>query len=307
MRFGGFGFARQFGFGTPALERLALASQYGTPTIEFTDDGTNPPPFNLTSPDISIGWWYQLDYTANGATPDGNGDVTMPFTSDMAIPVEDGGGCSWGIGPFTGGATIKWRVRYGPSNTGPWSPWSAIQTAVMTGGPVTNLLDAFPTNWTESAGDLTTGGSSDPDGGSNASTITEIGGTSAHAIYGTGFDHTNGHTMQFRLKAKMNTLRYLNMRTDLKTDTTIPWATFDLQSGTAAANGSVNNYSITSLGGGWYECMVEWITFGGSGGNVVIGGNTALSPPGSGSSLGTSYASGGKIAYIYEPIVEDMT
>lgn len=77
---------------------------------------------------MQVGWYYQLDFTTNGAAPDGTPDGSpIQLTSDMAL----GAPLDWGTGPFSGGATIKWRLRYGPTTGGGWSNWSNTLTDTM--------------------------------------------------------------------------------------------------------------------------------------------------------------------------------
>lgn len=103
---------------------------YVDPVIAQTSAaGVNPPTFSVTAADIQVGWYCQLDFTTNGAAPDGTPDGSpIQLTSDMAL----GASLDWGTGPFSGGATIKWRLRYGPASSGvDWSNWSNTLTDTM--------------------------------------------------------------------------------------------------------------------------------------------------------------------------------
>ena len=102
---------------------------YVDPVIALTSaSGTNPPAFSVTAADIQVGWFYQLDFTTNGAAPDGTPDGSpIELTSNMAL----GDPLDWGTGPFSSGATIKWRLRYGPTSSGAWSNWSNTLTDTM--------------------------------------------------------------------------------------------------------------------------------------------------------------------------------
>lgn len=95
--------------------------------VQTSPAGTNPPEFDVTAADLLVGWYYQIDYTTNGSAPDGTADSTQQFTSDMAL----GATLTWGVGPFSGSSVVKWAIRYGSTNTGPWSNWSNVLTDTM--------------------------------------------------------------------------------------------------------------------------------------------------------------------------------
>jgi hypothetical protein len=124
-----------------------------------------------------------------------------------------------------------------------------------------------PANWIIDNVTLT-GSQTAPDGTSTASLITDNSTNSDHRIYQLDFPSSEGAYTIFSVYLKNGTRQYALIR--LQKASVTAGIMVDLSAGTIASSGGNGYYasSITSVGGGWYRCVIV-----GSGllnGNVVV-------------------------------------
>jgi hypothetical protein len=114
-----------------------------------------------------------------------------------------------------------------------------------------------------------TGSQTAPDGTSTAWLMTDLGNNDDHRIYAFPSASTNTYSIGSAY-FKNGTRRYAMLR--LQDSSIIAGAVFDLQTGTVASTGGPNYYSssITSVGGGWYRCVVIGTGFTNGVGNFVL-------------------------------------
>ena len=139
-----------------------------------------------------------------------------------------------------------------------------------------NLLirsQTFNSDWTQDGATLT-GSQTAPDGTSTAWLLTDTGTSADHRIY--IFPDQTLATYQIgSVYLKNGTRRYGMLR--LQSGGNTAGAVFDLQTGTVASTGGTVYYSssITSVGGGWYRCVVVGTSINNSPNFVVAMSNTA--------------------------------
>lgn len=109
---------------------LVNLGSFSAPVLTLTSSpaNANPPTWDTVMADLQDGDTIALDYTTNGSAPDGINEETH-----IAEATEENFTWAAFASPFTSGATIKWRERYGrdPGGGMIWSPWSNTLTAVV--------------------------------------------------------------------------------------------------------------------------------------------------------------------------------
>jgi hypothetical protein len=107
--------------------------------------------------------------------------------------------------------------------------------------------------WIKTASTVTANSTTAPDGTATAETVTPTATTSAHIIQQIVTVQSGLHTFSVYVKANGYNFVLLNTN-DAITDR---WQSFDLSAGTLGSQASgVTSSSITSVGNGWYRCVL---------------------------------------------------
>jgi hypothetical protein len=105
--------------------------------------------------------------------------------------------------------------------------------------------------WVKSGATITANTTAAPDGTTTADTLTGNGVLGSHTILQTQAASADGKTFSVYLKAGTN-----NFAQIFFDNTGVPFANFDLSTGSLGSTGSSVTATITSAGDGWYRCVV---------------------------------------------------
>jgi hypothetical protein len=105
--------------------------------------------------------------------------------------------------------------------------------------------------WVKSGSTITANTTAAPDGTTTADTLTGNGVLGAHSILQVQAASADGKTFSVYLKAGTN-----NFAQIFFDNTGVPFANFDLSTGSLGSTGSSVTATITSAGDGWYRCVV---------------------------------------------------
>jgi len=257
--------------------------------------------------------WYRLTFTA--VTDTDTSVNSFVFTGDGTAGDGTAGVLIWGA-QLNFGSTA---TAYIPTTTAavyaPAVDWlAALSVYGLRSEPAaTNLLrqSANLANvlWTGSTASAVTGISA-PDGTTAAVTLTGTAANAPHAVYGTGFDLTNGTVYTLSVYAKQGAERYLSIRGESGAGNAYPWATFDLQAGTVGAcNGVSTSTAAIRAEGTWFRCSLTWTQVGTmtSVGNAVFALSDVSTAPIGAEALGNAYAASGKTVLLWCPQLETGT
>ena len=110
----------------------------------------------------------------------------------------------------------------------------------------------FTTSWTNSATVETADTDVAPDGTTTADTLAPTATTGFHGINQVNAS-TTGTTRTFSLFAKKGTTDFVQLY--FNADSNV-FANFNLNAGTVGTVGSASTATITSVGSGWYRCVM---------------------------------------------------
>jgi hypothetical protein len=294
----------------------ALANAYvadGTNTaawFDLSNGVTGTVQANVTATITSVGsGWYRCSIA---------GTNTSSASKVVEIYVVDGDNSS----AVTNGRTIKvWGAQVERGSGAP-TAYISTTTAARIGLPIsygegllaepaaTNVIQqsqTMATTWT--AGDVTvaTNDAVAPDGSTTAEKLTDNADNNEHSIFqqvaGAAFDNVQGTISVY---AKAGTLNYLDLSFSAQSAEWIA-ATYDLSNGTVtasaagASSGTVTSTSITSVGNGWYRCVLTGTVNNSVAQNpfFVIGMSDSGTPGTRGTGGGPRYSGSGGTIYVW--------
>jgi hypothetical protein len=136
--------------------------------------------------------------------------------------------------------------------------------------------------WTKTDATVTANAAAAPDGTTTADTLIENATTGGHNVL-VNFGGSESTAYSLSIYAKMKERRYIAVGSNLRANTGA-YVAFDLQDGVAGSpfgsgSAAVSGYSITSVGDGWYRCVVNLSgTTGGVGMRYATAIVTGLTP-----------------------------
>lgn len=108
--------------------------------------------------------------------------------------------------------------------------------------------------WSKARGSVTASTTISPDGTTNADTLTATATGTYAAVFRTGVSYPGGAAYTFSIYAKANVGQYLILYINETGD--VGRAVFDLNSGAISLISAGTTASITSVGNGWWRCVV---------------------------------------------------
>lgn len=192
--------------------------------------------------------------------------------------------------------------------------YNGVTTAMAEQNLLTYSQEFDNAAWTKFNSTITANTVVAPDGTTTAETLTANSSTSGHNT-GQLITLTSGTTYTASVYAKKNTLDYINVFViNTSSSAVFASAAFNLNTGVVAssnANGTgfaVVSSSITSVGNGWYRCVLV-ATYGSSGSSPAVGfalNNDGTTP--NGESGGKSFAgTGTESVYIWGAQLEQRS
>ena len=111
-------------------------------------------------------------------------------------------------------------------------------------------------SWSKVSTTITANTTTAPDGTLTADTLTADGTSASHGVSQPGISITSGTSYTLSIYAKKNTNNFIQILANNGAYISNPFANFDLNIGVVGSVGSGATASITSVGNGWYRCLV---------------------------------------------------
>jgi hypothetical protein len=174
---------------------------------------------------------------------------------------------------FANTKTLDPRITFTRASTGTFYDGKTVAKAEENLFLQSQALATTP--WTGNNATATNNTVVAPDGTTTASTITEALTTNFHLVSQGVAAVGSGNTYTYSCYGKNNTGQYLILGAYTGTSTYAS-AIFDLSGGTVSSSGaagsgwSVTSTSITSVGNGWYRCVITFVS-GAAAPNLAVG------------------------------------
>jgi hypothetical protein len=149
---------------------------------------------------------------------------------------------------FAGAQTMDPRITFTRAST---ATYYGTQTALAEQNLLLQSQD-FTTSWTTINSTVTANTEVAPDGTTTADTLAPTATTGFHGINQVNAS-TTGTTRTFSLFAKKGTTDFVQLY--FNADSNV-FANFNLNAGTVGTVGSASTATITSVGSGWYRCVM---------------------------------------------------
>jgi hypothetical protein len=241
--------------------------------------------------------WYRISFTCPAIANDANGNFLLGFTNNNTTAGRITTFNAAGTEDFYAwGAQLEQRdavTAYTPTTTAPITNYvpvllsAADNVARFDHNPVTGeslglLIEESRTNlllrseefdnasWSKFGGGVTANTIVAPDGTLTGDKFVEDTTTASHTVISASVSITSGTVYTASCYLKMGERRYAQLAGSFNAFGTALWATFDLQLGTVGSVGSGTTATITSVGNGWYRCVVSAAATSTIFGNFVV-------------------------------------
>jgi hypothetical protein len=134
--------------------------------------------------------------------------------------------------------------------------YDGVTTAMAEQNLLTYSQDFSNADWAKYKASITANTTTAPDGTATASTLTENNENFQHLVYRNNANNfiTTGNIGTLSIYAKANTRSWINLNL-YDGSNRLTW--FDLTNGVVGTNAAGNTATITSVGSGWYRCIIS--------------------------------------------------